>query len=120
MLETGASTISLYWQSAFKPFRVLNIPGKLKTKRQEDPEQHQFCWEPIDVTDTSSLKTFLLKVYKKYGSINGLINNAGINLDRLLPLTTEPEITTILKVNLESVIFLSHQVSRIMLAQSFW
>jgi len=76
-----------------------------------------FMWQCLDVTDQSALKEFVTLVYKKYGRIDGLVNNAGATLDQLLPVTTDEEIDRTLNLNLKSVIVLSRLVSRVMLRQ---
>jgi 3-oxoacyl-[acyl-carrier protein] reductase len=86
--------------------------------RRKDPRQHQFYWEPLDVKDHGALKGFVLNVYRKYGTIGALINNAGSSLDQLLPVTTTRQIQGTLSVNLDAVIYLSRLVARVMLRQT--
>lgn len=85
---------------------------------QKDPEQQRFYWESIDAQNFSQLKSFVLKVQKHFGRMDGLINNAGLNMDELLPLSGDEAIQRILAVNLEAVIHLCRAVSRLMLIQS--
>ena len=87
----------------------------IKEARENDPQGNTFFWEALDVNDSKALKTFVFAVYKKFGRVDALINNAGANLDQLLPVTTESDISRILSLNLESAIVLSRLVSRVML-----
>jgi len=84
---------------------------------QNDPGNHRFYWEAINMKDYKLLKPFVHRVYKKYGRIDALINNAAINRDQLLTLTMEEVINEVLNVNLQSVIHLSQYVARVMLAK---
>lgn len=90
----------------------------IKQLREKDLYIDNFYWEPIDAKDCNSLKAFVFKIYKKYGGIAGLINNAGASLEQLLPLTGEDDIDDILKLNVGSVMQLTRYVSRIMLKQN--
>lgn len=89
----------------------------IQDMRQKDNQQETFYWEVIDAQDLPQLKSFVLKVRKHFGRIDGLINNAGLNLDQLLPLTDDDAIQRILTVNLQSVIHLSRAAVRAMLIQ---
>jgi 3-oxoacyl-[acyl-carrier protein] reductase len=80
-----------------------------------DEYKDTFYWEALDAKEQSLLKAFVYRVYKKYGRIDALINNAGNNLDALLPLTVDEDIENILQMNLGSVIRLTRFVSRVML-----
>ena len=54
-------------------------------------------------------------IHRQEGRIDGLVNNAGINLDRLLPMTGPEEIHQLLAVNLEAPLLLSRLVTRVMI-----
>ena len=48
-------------------------------------EDHtKFTYLVADVTDRNSIDSLIQKVKKKYGAIDAIINNAGINIPRLL------------------------------------
>lgn len=76
-----------------------------------------FYWQSLDVTDGAALKDFVGCVYKTFGRVDGLVNNAGATLDALLPITTDEEIERTLSLNLKSVLILTRLASRIMLRQ---
>lgn len=78
----------------------------------------RFYWESVDLNEPQTLRAFVFNVYKQFGGIDALINNAGMNLDRVLAVTTDAEIHQILTVNLEATILLSRLVSRFMLQKS--
>ena len=76
-----------------------------------------FYWQALDATDHAGVKAFAQQVQVKFGRIDVLINNAGVNLDQVLAMTQDEEIDNLLSLNLASVIKLSRQVSRVMLAR---
>lgn len=90
----------------------------IKKIMEDKHYQKRFYWQQIDATDYHVLKKFTVSVYKRFGAIDVLINNAGVNLDRVLAVTNEQEIEDVLSLNLESVIKLSRYVSRIMLTNN--
>lgn len=90
----------------------------IKQCREAEAYQGRFYWEAIDAKDHAALKKLVINLYKKYGRIDGLINNAGATLEQLLPVTGEREIEAIIQLNLGSVIQLTRYVSRIMLGQT--
>jgi len=90
----------------------------IKELRDGEAYKDNFYWESLDATDYISLKAFVFNIYKKYGKIDGLVNNAGATLEQLLPVTRENDIDDIINLNLGSVIHLSRHVSRVMLNQN--
>lgn len=76
-----------------------------------------FYWEPVDASDGEGTKAFVKEVYRKFGGIHGLINNAGINTDQLISMTSDEEIDRLLEVNLKSALRLTRDVSRVMIRQ---
>ena len=90
----------------------------INTLRESEKYRDRFYWEAADAADDAAMKQFVLQVYRKFSRIDGLVNNAGLNLDQLLPLTNDEDIDRILNLNIGSVIKLTRNVSRVMLKQS--
>jgi 3-oxoacyl-[acyl-carrier protein] reductase len=90
----------------------------IKDISREELYKGNFYWDSLDVRNNSGLKSFVFSLYKKYGRIDGVINNVGATLEQLLPLTNENDIDQIIKLNLGSVLHLTSYVSRIMLNQN--
>lgn len=89
-----------------------------KKMNQDDPSHEKFYWEAIDAQDKDKMKRFVQQIYGRYGSIDALINNAAVNRDQLLSLSSDQDIDMVLDVNMRSCIYLSQYVSRVMLAQN--
>lgn len=77
----------------------------------------RFYWEAVDACDGERMKTFVKTVYRKFGGIHGLVNNAGVSRDQLISMTSDEEIDTLLDVNLKSALRLTRDVSRVMIRQ---
>ena len=70
----------------------------------------------VDVTSTDDIETLIAAVLKKYGRIDGLVNNAGITRDARLQKMTEQQFDDVINVNLRSVFNLSRKVADCMVA----
>lgn len=77
-----------------------------------------FAWSNIDATDHDALKEFVRNIQLEGIQISALINNAGVNLDRLLAMTQPEEVHRVISVNLESSILLTRLVVRSMIQGS--
>lgn len=75
----------------------------------------RYRWTALDATDHEGLAGFVSGIYREDGHIDGLVNNAGVNLDRLLSMTAPEEIHRLLAVNLEAPLLLTRLVTRVMI-----
>lgn len=81
---------------------------------------------PCDVTKLDSVKSMVQKVTEKYGRIDGLVNNAGVNRPRMLvdyyngdPYyeNDEEDFNFMMDVNVKGVMFCAQAVARVMIRQ---
>ena len=81
-----------------------------------DNYQH-FC---LDVSEESSIKRMFTEIRKKYGRLDILINNAGVNyaLSPVLLIPYESAMKTI-KINLLGTFLMSREAAKIMMKKSF-
>lgn len=82
-----------------------------------DPNGATFYWEAVDATDLDGVKQFALAVFRRYGRIDALINNAGIGVDGLLTLMRSADLQRGLTVNLTAAIQLTQSCLKCMLEQ---
>ncbi|MHA7057130.1 3-oxoacyl-ACP reductase FabG [Aquimarina sp. M1] len=68
----------------------------------------------ISVTDKTAIAAEAERIYKKYGAIDILINNAGITKDRTLHKMSEAEWDAVIDVNLKGVFLCTQVVSQYM------
>lgn len=66
----------------------------------------------LNVNDAAQIESVLDEITKKYGTINILVNNAGITRDNLLARMSDEEWDDIMSTNLKSVFRLSRGVLR--------
>ena len=72
---------------------------------------------PLDVTSLHSINRMVAKVLARFGTIDVLVNNAGINIAKKALDVTEEDWDRILDVNLKGVFFCSQAVGREMIKQ---
>jgi 3-oxoacyl-[acyl-carrier protein] reductase len=70
-----------------------------------------------DVTDGNRMSDIFKEVYKQFGKIDILINNAGITKDGLLMKMKEADWDAVIKVNLKGAFICTQKISRFMLKQ---
>jgi 3-oxoacyl-[acyl-carrier protein] reductase len=80
-----------------------------------DHAADRFYFEAVDITDSEAVKAFVASVRDHLGSVNILINNAGVALDRVLALQEESDIRQMLDVNLMGTVGLTKACVREML-----
>ena len=85
--------------------------------RQKDPNGDKFHWEAVDAAAVDGVKPFALSVFRRYGRVDALINNAGIGVDGLLTLMRPADIQRGLAVNLAAAILLTQTCLKCMLEQ---
>ena len=77
----------------------------------------QFYWESVEGTDLEALQAFAQKAFKKYGQIDGLINNVGMAAEGILTLMNPGDIDQLISLNLKSPIYLTRMCAKYMLLQ---
>ncbi|UQS81456.1 SDR family oxidoreductase [Bombilactobacillus folatiphilus] len=95
-------------------------------KNQDQGNDSQYLYVKTDVTSDADVDTLVKQVIEKEGRVDGLVNNAGINLPRLLvdsknPQSqyefTETNFTKMFDVNVKSVFLLGQAVARQLVKQ---
>lgn len=74
-----------------------------------------FVWQKLDATDHEGLQSFVRGLHARFGRLDVLINNAAVAHDRVLTLTRDDEIGSLLQTNVHSPIWLSSLCGRYML-----
>ena len=72
-------------------------------------------FEAVDLGETSAIHAFCHGLQQRYGRVYGLVNNAALGGDGVLPTMHETDIDRMLRVNLQAPIVLSKYLSRGML-----
>lgn len=73
-------------------------------------------FRPFDLWETEKLPALVSGLRREYGSIYGLVNNAGVGFDGALALMPPSQIEQLIRVNTVSPIILTRSVVRFMIA----
>jgi len=74
---------------------------------------------PCDVTSRESVEQVVDKLADEWGSIDVLVNNAGVTRDNLLPRMTDEEWDTVINTNLRGMFLFSRAASKYMMRARF-
>ena len=80
----------------------------------ESQYKDQFDIKYFDITDEAVAKTSILDVKKKYGHIDVLVNNAGVEFNELIGMISRENMEKMFNVNVYGMINMIQIVSRIM------
>ena len=80
----------------------------------ESPYPDRFDTRYFDITDENSVKKEILDIKKKYGHIDVLVNNAGIEYNELIGMISRTNMEKMFNVNVFGMINMIQIVSRIM------
>jgi 3-oxoacyl-[acyl-carrier protein] reductase len=103
-------------------YRVIAIArkenGELTAAMQEAELANpgSFHFVPFDLSDIDSISDLVRTLRKDFGSIYGLVNNAGISFEGVLAIMKTSQIEQLLRVNTLSPIVLTKYVVRAMMA----
>jgi len=71
----------------------------------------------VDVADSKASKEWMEEVSSEFGSVDVLVNNAGINKDSLLIKMKDEDLDVVLDVNLKGSFYMMREAAKIMLKQ---
>jgi len=111
----GASIVQSFLDTGY---RVAICSRKITPQVEEWQRQYprDFYFKEIDLTDREGCRHFVNSVEQDLGSIEILINNAGLANTSLLALTDDESIDAVVDLNLKGTFYLTRQVSRNMLS----
>ena len=97
---------------------VARSAGELdKLKAELEPKGVKVLCRAVDVADRAALQTLVDDVVREFGSIELLINNAGLDQLALYPDFPREQIERIIAVNLAAPMLLTHMILPQMLSQ---
>lgn len=119
---TGASRglgLAIARQLATDGYRVVGISRKLSDAYQAFMDEgFDAHFVPYDLSDIDGIPALVQALVKDFGAPYGLVNNAGVGVDGILPTLHARDISLVLRVNLEAPITLTKYVCRHMLGKS--
>jgi len=87
-----------------------------QVKEWEAEHPDRFLFVEADIADRDQSTAFVKEVLAKWGSVDVLVNNAGVARDGILALMSDEDSDTVIDLNLKATIHLTKQVVRNMLA----
>ncbi|HEX5140881.1 MAG TPA: SDR family oxidoreductase [Dehalococcoidia bacterium] len=122
LISGGSRGLGLYLAQSFLEAgnRVSTFARKMTPAVTSLLERHadDFLFEELDATDVEGLQAFVLAAHRRFGSIDGLVNNAAIGQDELLVHTSVARVQEILQTNVLGPILLTRFVLKRMLLQA--
>jgi len=119
VLVTGATRglgLAIVRRLSALPYKVIGTGRKETNEVQELGEANpNFYFVPVDLSESEKIPGFVKAVTAEHGHLFGLVNNAGIGHDGILPTIHEKHIQALLDVNLLAPIVLAKYASRSML-----
>lgn len=83
-----------------------------------DPEiKDRFLHETLDLVDPAACEAFVRRVLERFGTVDVLVNNAGVARDGVLGLVQSDDIDQVIDLNLKATIQITRLVVRRMLRQ---
>ena len=77
----------------------------------------RFLFRTADLSKSADAEAFVKAVVAEWGTVDVLINNAGVARDGILGLVPDEDIDTVVDLNLKGTIYMTRLVSRRMLAR---
>jgi len=117
ILVTGASRgigLGIARQLAGEGHCVIAVARKQGTELTRLAGNVRF--EPFDFNDTAEIGSFVRRLRKTYGAIDGLVNNAGIGDGGLIATQPEKTIERLIRINTLAPLLLTKHVVRVMMA----
>jgi 3-oxoacyl-[acyl-carrier protein] reductase len=125
VIVTGGSRgigLAIAKKLAAEGYRVIAIARKatneltaaMRQACETNPGSFQFV--AFDLQQTADISTLVKNLRKDFGSIYGLVNNAGVSFDGMLSLMKDSHIEELVRVNMLSPIILTKYVVRHMMA----
>jgi 3-oxoacyl-[acyl-carrier protein] reductase len=101
-------------------YRVIGI-GRMQTENYELLQEQQKSGEAhfysFDLNNFEDIHLLVSSIVRKFGNLYGLVNNAGVGLDGVLATMHARDIDRVLRINLQSPIYMTKFACRSMLVQ---
>ncbi len=85
-------------------------------KELEHSRPGSLCFIPFDLGEVEAIPELVRNIYREFGPIHGLVNNAALAFDGALAVMSNPQIESLIRLNTFSPIVLTKYVVRRMMA----
>jgi 3-oxoacyl-[acyl-carrier protein] reductase len=115
----GAGIVQSFLDSGDRVATCSRTSTELVKEWENDPAHaDRFLFTAADIVDREQSTAFVKQVIDKWGSVEVLVNNAGVARDGILALLSDEDSDAVIDLNLKATIHLTKQVVRNMLAHS--
>ena len=90
------------------------LPAAMEAAERVRPGS--LCFAPFDLSEVEAIPEFVRSLYKQYGPIDGLVNNAALGTDGALATMPNAQIESLIRLNTVSPIVLTKYVVRRMMS----
>ncbi|MBT8036535.1 MAG: SDR family oxidoreductase [Verrucomicrobiae bacterium] len=121
IMVTGASRglgLEITRRLASEGFNIFAVARKLTDELNElihHYDDGQITFHEFDLNNTDNISTFVSQVSRSNGPLWGLVNNAAVGHDGILPTQHDSAIEELIRVNVQAPILLAKYASRSML-----
>jgi 3-oxoacyl-[acyl-carrier protein] reductase len=91
--------------------------GEVEKWESDPATADRFLFAAVDLSDREQTSAFVAQVLERFGSIEVLVNNAGIARDGILGMATDEDIDAVIDLNIKGTLHITRLVSRRMLAR---
>lgn len=114
----GAGIVQAYLDSGDRVATCARSTTPQVEKWASDPDlEDRFLFREVDLSNREQTTAFVADTIDTWGSIEVLINNAGVARDGILGLATDEDIDTVIDLNIKGTLHITKLVSRRMLAR---
>lgn len=98
-------------------YRVVGVSRRKNEPIEQLIADHgeNMCFEVFDFNETKKIAELAKTIINTYGPVYGLVNNAALGYDGILPTMHESQIAELIRVNIEAPILFTKYISRSMI-----
>ncbi len=94
-----------------------SISPEVKEYLADESLADRYLFAEVDLSDRAETEDFVRQAFEKWGTVDVLVNNAGVARDGILGMAAPDDIDTVIDLNLKGTVQVTHLVMRKMLAR---
>jgi 3-oxoacyl-[acyl-carrier protein] reductase len=98
---------------------IIDVNEKALNEASEELKQYELYTKLVNVVESQEVEEALKEVYESYGSLDIVVNNAGVIRDNLLFRMTEPDWQTVMDVHLKGSFNVAKAAQRYMVKHKY-
>ena len=94
-----------------------SISPQVKEYLADEALADRFLFAEVDLSDRAGTSAFVREALDRWGTVDVLVNNAGVARDGILAMADPDDVDTVIDLNLKGTLQITHLVMRTMLAR---